>query len=439
MTYSSQLQYVISRISGFTTNHFKLMPNGSDTATANQIVRIALPQNSLVNLKSFALHFDAEITSAVGVGRLPPGIGIGSLIERVEVSVGGLQIAAGSNFYNVLAMAKQAVMGDYCDPVLGHSEVIRNKSYVKSGAVADYENKGSYVVNKFEGFLGSVSPSIVDLGLLPEMVISITLAGNNVCIDATDDELDFTKGATSAAPVYTLTNIYATVECMGMSDGTYEAMVAQQMSQVGYVELPFKNYLSFQDNTQSNVKFSVASQSISRIWIVHRADNFADPSGAIGITGYLPPAGNDVSGVSQNDFLNTLDYNKEKYTSNYLNFPTVGANVKHWLTINGAMVPQWQASECDMIEITKNSVLGHKNQMRHGFLTQTDNYSVYCVRLNLPESEHANSITGLDSRGTNCQMFYNMANLGVPKNVNIFVECDSSLRIGAAQQAEVLA
>jgi hypothetical protein len=177
-SYSPQLQYVLNRISGFTTNHFKLQPNGSDSATANQIIRIALPQNSLVNLKSFALHFDAAITSAGAEGRLPNGVGIGSLIERVEITCGGLQIAAGSNFYNVLAMAKQAVMGDMCDPLLGHPEVVRDKSYhnaTNDGIDTKLETKASYVVDKWCGFLGSVSPSIIDLGLLPEMVIQITL------------------------------------------------------------------------------------------------------------------------------------------------------------------------------------------------------------------------------------------------------------------------
>ena len=190
-SYSPQLQYVLNRISGFTTNTFKLQPNGSDEAVAGQIVRISLPQNSLVNFKSFAFHFDAKIHSATAEGRLPPNIGIGSLIERVEVTCGGLQIAAGNNFYNVLAAAKQAVMGEMCDTILGHPEVVRETSY-HNGQTAhtndngmdstdtDLEGKAHYVVDKWCGFLGSVAPSIIDLGLLPEVVIQITLASNSV-------------------------------------------------------------------------------------------------------------------------------------------------------------------------------------------------------------------------------------------------------------------
>ena len=130
-------------------------------------------------------------------------------------------------------MAKQAVMGDMCDPLLGHPEVVRDKSYHTSagtnGITANKEVAASYVVDKWCGFLGSVSPSIIDLALLPEMVIQITLAANAVCIDASGTgftgSTKFTDTPANAAPIYQLTNIYATVECVGMADGTYESMV----------------------------------------------------------------------------------------------------------------------------------------------------------------------------------------------------------------------
>jgi hypothetical protein len=441
-SYSPQLQYVLNRISGFTTNTFKLQPNGSNEARAGQIVRIALPQNSLVNFKSFAFHFDAEITSASNEGRLPPNVGIGSLIERVEVTCGGLQIAAGNNFYNVLASAKQAVMGEMCDPILGHPEVVRDKSYHTkagtTGITASKEVKAHYVVDKWCGFLGSVAPSIVDLGLLPEVVIQITLASNTVCIDASnvDTLANFNADATSGSgpnPVYRLSDMYATIECVGMSDGTYESMVSAQMSQVGYLELPFKNYLSFQDHTKSSVKFSVASQSISRIWVVHRDANFQSAKGAVRITGHRA---HNASGV----FNDVMDYNKERYTCRALNFPLPSdAGQKHYFTINGAMIPQWQASIEDMFQITKNSVLGGKHQMKYGLVTMQENYGVFCVRLNLPESEYSNTLTGLDSRGISANMFYNMTGVTTDGYINIFVECDSSLRIGPGLQAELIA
>ena len=132
--------------------------------------------------------------------------------------------------------------------------------------------------------------------------------------------------------------------------------------------------------------------------------------------------------------------NKERYTCTALNFqlPT-DANQKHNFTINGAMIPQWQASVEDMFQITKNSVLGGKHQMKYGLVTMQDNYGVFCVRLNLPESEYSNTLTGLDTRGITANMFYNMTGVGADKYINIFVETDSTLRIGPGLQAELIA
>lgn len=453
MSYSPQLSYFLDRLSGFSTNIFKLEPQGSNTAKANNIIRITLPANSLVNFRTFALHFNAKITSATGEGRLPNKID--SLIERVEVAFGGVQVSAGNNMYNVLRHAKDALMGDSTDPILGHPEVVRAISYHKaSGIAGSKEAAAPYVIDKWEGFLGTVEPKIVDLSLLPECVVSIYLAENTVCIDANGKALStITAVKSSANPIYELTEIYATIETIGLADGTYDSMISQMMSQVGYLELPFKQYISFQDTTKNNMRFSVASQSLDRLWLVHRDASFNIVGGAKLVTGHKVPGGftSDTSGGSQLvelgksgfDIGGTLDYNKEKYVSRYFNFsePAVtGTNEsKHQLQLNGALFPQYQASVEDMFQISKQSVLGGKHQNKYGLRTMRDNYAVFCVRLNLCDSEFSRQLTGLDTRSINLNGFYNMYGVnGAAKSVNIFAECSSSLRIGPNLQIEVL-
>ncbi len=238
MTYSPALAYLLDRLSGFSTNVFKLEPQGSNSATANNIVRITLPANSLVNFRTFALHFKAAVTGGTR-GRLPNKID--SLIERVEVAFGGVQVAAGNNYYNVLRHAKDAIMGDQCDPVLGHADICRITSNETGVAAGTNEAIAKYCINKWEGFLGTVEPQIVDLSLLPECVISIYLASNSVLTDSNNSNTvaNFVTAAGGAAK-YSLEEIYATIETVGMADGTYDAMVNQIMSRVGFLELPFK-------------------------------------------------------------------------------------------------------------------------------------------------------------------------------------------------------
>ena len=77
--------------------------------------------------------------------------------------------------------------------------------------------------------------------------------------------------------------------------------------------------------------------------------------------------------------------------------------------------------------------------MKYGLRTMRDNYAVFCVRLNLCDSEYSRNLTGLDTRSINLNGFYNMYGVtGGGKSVNIFAEVSSSLRIGPNLQIEVL-
>jgi len=429
MTYSPSLAYLLDRLSGFSTNVFKLEPQGSNSAKANNIIRITLPANSLVNFRTFALHFKAEIESATGHGRLPNKID--SLIERVEVTFGGVQVASGNNYYNVLRHAKDAIMGDKTDTVLGHPDVVRAAKYAGADMTGPLENEAKYCVNHWEGFLGTVEPQIVDLSLLPECVVSIYLASNNVCIDANANTTaafgTVTSGAAGAQPVYQLSEIYATIETVGMADGTYDAMVNQVMSKVGFLELPFKQYISFRDQN-ANMRFSVASQSLDRIWLVHHDENHNIVGGGKRVTGYKDVSGN----------VNFIDakYSGEKYISQAFNFPENNAASTYQLQLNGALLPQYKASFEDMMQISKQSIEG-VTENKHYLKTMKDNYAVFCVRLNLQNCERLRQLSGLDTRGIAMNGVYTIDSYTNTKPITVFAEITSVLKIGSGLQIAV--
>jgi len=426
MTYSPALAYLLDRLSGFSTNVFKLEPQGSNSAKANNIVRITLPANSLVNFRTFALHFKAKIESTTGHGRLPNKID--SLIERVEVAFGGVQVAAGNNYYNVLRHAKDAIMGDKTDTVLGHPDVVRTDTSSYAGDItAQKEDDAKYCVNHWEGFLGTVEPQIVDLSLLPECVVSIYLASNNVCIDATDVNTTTNFGTVipDANPKYQLSEIYATIETVGMADGTYDAMVNQIMSKVGFLELPFKQYISFRDKNQ-NMRFSVASQSLDRIWLVHHDANHNDVGGGKAVTGYTTTSG--VTFIDEK-------YQGEKYISQAFNFPENTTGATYQLQLNGALLPQYKATFEDMMQISRQSIEG-ASENKHYLKTMKDNYAVFCARLNLQNCERVRQISGLDTRGIALNGIYNITGY-TAKDVTIFAEVTSVLKIGPGLQLQV--
>eukprot|EP00965_Chrysotila_dentata_P083707 2762070-Pleurochrysis_carterae.AAC.1 len=113
------LLYIVDRLAGFSTNIFKIQPNGSSTATANNIVTFDLPSNSIIHTRTLRVYFKASLTGTTA--RLPADVH--SLIERVEVSAGGVILSQGSNFFNVMHKAKQAVCCDASGNPLAHSEI----------------------------------------------------------------------------------------------------------------------------------------------------------------------------------------------------------------------------------------------------------------------------------------------------------------------------
>ena len=90
MALPSNLSFFMSRIQGTSISHFKIFPQSSDTATSGKIIRLEMPNNSLVNFKNLRLFANistANATTGKG-GRLPNDIS--SLIELVAVYMGGV-------------------------------------------------------------------------------------------------------------------------------------------------------------------------------------------------------------------------------------------------------------------------------------------------------------------------------------------------------------
>ena len=457
MSYGPALTYFLEKLSGVSTNIFRLEAQTGDSATANRILRFSLPSNSLLNLRSFCLHFNASCGgSATGGGRLPAKID--TLIERVEVSVGGVQLSSGCNFYNVLRHAKDALQGDSCDSVLGHPEICRQKSYVNGlGAGAAVlsttlnesylpDNKAcQFAIDTWEGFLGTCEPKILDSSLFPDMVIAIYLTDNNVLTTSAGVALDGTglvdiTDVGTGSVTYTMNNIHATIECLGLNDSVYDNMVSSTIASKGSLDIGFKQYLSFQDTTANSLRFSLATQSLDRLWVAHRTPAYGTQAAPKRVNGYKKwDTTNSLGGIADYDAGGSLSTNKEKYIGNYYNFvePSSATKMTYQFSLNGSFYPQFQATWEEMYVISRNSVLGEPQEMM-GLDTMKNNYSVQVIRLNLPESEYGRVQSGLDTRGISLNAFYNLYNCSTAATINLFAECSSTLRIGAGKQLEVI-
>jgi hypothetical protein len=286
---NANLSYMLSRVQAVSTQTFKLNPQNSTTATANHQIRISLPSNTLLNLRSMKLLFRATTTGSGA--RLPSKID--SLIDSVRLEAGGVCIdGIGLSNYGLLRHAKDALLGDKTDSVLGHPEMVREKSYHNGGApitgtaVETYAASDTFAVCNWEGFLGSCEPSIIDTSLLPDLVLVIQLAGNEVLSSVAGVGFaTFVQNGTGGC-AFQLANLRLTCECIGLGSGVYDQLVSRAISERGMIELPFKQYFTQVDTHSGSTRFHVSSACLDRIWAVFRQQNFATQKAPVAIQGY---------------------------------------------------------------------------------------------------------------------------------------------------------
>lgn len=466
MALPSNVSFFMQRLQGVSVSHFKINPQSNDTATANKILRFELPSNSCISWKSLRLIANAGMdgTDVASGGRLPNGIY--KLIERCAVYMGGTLVQNNFQSYNLLASAKEALEGSKCDSVTGHPEIVREKSYHDGVALTDDENEiydtdeDQFAVSYWEGLIGTIEPSILDLGICPQVTIELTLAEDTVCPSCKGTDLDGT-GATNITDAHAtkasfkLTNISMQVEVIGMATSVLDQITEQRIASVGYVSCPFKNYFTYVSTHQGTSRFSVNTASWDRVWLVYRATTYADKAGAHRVPGYKKKGGFvsatggtsftggvDV-GIPDYDLGGTLDTNQEKYISKYFRMqevqtdPARTGGATYQLQINGATVPAYRANRAEMYQITRNSVDRYHTERQMTMNQYADSYFVQCMRFCLPDSEMSRLASGLDTRSVSAQAA--VETQGMDRcNLTVFAECTSELRIGSGRAIEII-
>ena len=61
-SFNPNLTYFLERLQGFSTNIFRLESQARTTASPNQIITFDLPSNSIVNLRSFKVFCNCQLT-----------------------------------------------------------------------------------------------------------------------------------------------------------------------------------------------------------------------------------------------------------------------------------------------------------------------------------------------------------------------------------------
>jgi hypothetical protein len=391
-----------------------------------------------------------------------------SFVDRMAIYMGGVLVQNSFSNYNTLVHAKKALGADRCsDKTLTHPEICRATSYhtgsaFSTGLVAGRHESYDSLANQlaivdWEGFLGTAEPGIIDTGLFPQITIEITLAENVVCPSITHADgttLALTNAAntagigstsTTGTSSYTMDNITMQVEVLGMASSVLDEVVAQRVSQVGYLSIPFKNYFSFSSSHSATSRFNVNSASWDRLWVAWRDSAGGSVSAPVAVSGYkiagafvsIAAANADGTnydvGKPQYDVGGSFDTNKEKYVVRAFNFKEpllAGQTVSNYqLQINSANYPAYKLTVPEAYTLTMNSIDVYDKTRMVSLDQYRDNYFVQCYRFCLPESDYSRLSSGLDTRATSAQCALVTENVTTSTPCFIFAEVTSELRV----------
>jgi hypothetical protein len=382
----------------------------------------------------------------------------------MAIYMGGVLVQNSFSNYNVLVHAQKALGADRCsDTTLTHQEIVRATSYHNGAALTSSETYSTpdvqLAITDFLGFLGSADPSVVDSGIFPQITIELTLADNVICPsivaqDATVLPINSTSGgfcATSnAGSSYTLDNMTLQLEVLGMASSILDEVVAQRISQVGYLSIPFKNYFSFSSTHNNTSRFNINSASWSKLWVCWRAPASSSAAAPQVVAGHkirgaftstatiaATASGGTVTqdiGKPQYDIGGTYNTNSERYVARYFNFEEINATptttpTTFQLQINSANYPAYKLTVPEVYTLTMNSIDIYDKSRMMSLDQYRKNFFVQCYRFDLPESSYSRVASGLDTRASSAQCALVTENITASTPCFMFCECDSELRV----------
>lgn len=408
MVYPASLTNSLNMVSNVSRNGTKMSPYRTDEVKPNQIIVLDFVPNSMVDLDTLCFHFNGKATTSAGFTSFPRNIE--SIISKIAVELNGLSIATCANLSDLYTLMYNLNCG--------YDAVAKRTLYQKGGVqvapTAD-DVVTDYKVQNFLGFLGTAQGRILDLGVIGQLRLHITLESTAVLI----------KSSASAGEGYTLNNLYFTVDTIAIDDGVYYQAKNNFLSSGGIISIPFDNYYSAMFNVNSfsqSSRFSVSSQSVD--WM---------------LAAFVP-----------NRVISEVD--SATGNSSYFNYaaqdPTTASNtLTTWqFSVNNVTLPQYLPTKSEAMPLLLN-MMGTSQSTDGGILPSITSQAVWnskfwCagVRLDLLTSPADRTISGLSTLGTNSTIAFTSTGTGSfnPQNLLVFVKSSAVLRVGAGKTIEIV-
>jgi hypothetical protein len=435
--YPRGLQYVCRKLNGYSRNNFKLNSLNSSTASAGNIITVDLPNNSMVDLSTLNMFFKGKTDSTAG--KCVFSRGIESILERVETECNAQILSTGCQFLNQLyQVLNDTTVGTDAN---NRRSILQNAA--DSGVPNAYTVDKQFCINNWLGFIGSVSPNVIDTSLLGNVRLRISLATPNVLVQSSD----------CAGASYSLSDIFFSVDCIDIQDGIFHQLHDKFLSSGQTYEMPFNNYYSFSSTCSGfnqSTKFSLSSQSLNRVWGIFTSGTPYNIASIAGVTSgaYLDP----ISKCSS--YFTRYSGGKGGVAVDYGGTTVTYKMSDYQFQINGQFFPNWRPSPDQGFGMLTSSygIAYDTSSGCHPNLFGLDHWleSFFVAEARFDHGgDGVSLISGQDTRGNVSMGSFNSSGEdwtvsgsggSSPKNLQciVFAQTTSSLIVGAGRQLELV-
>lgn len=240
-SFPKALAYNVKSLSGFSKTAVRLTPDKWDNIKANDTIKVALPQNTLVDLRTFCMYFegigDANLHFPRNTSSLIRTLSVyvnGNLIERIDqygvlynrifdLECGNDQVAK-----RHLENADPSV---YYETSLTSTSVATGVYKLTSGQAAV---KRKYAITSWLGFISTLSSAIIDTNDLNKVEIEITFESGSVMFQK--------QQLTQITGGYTLSDVHFMINKVVFNDPLYYNLKASKLLSSG-LTIGYQTYI----------------------------------------------------------------------------------------------------------------------------------------------------------------------------------------------------
>lgn len=293
--YPRNLSFSVKTLSSFSKQSVRLTPDNDTSIKAGSTIRVKLPPNCLVDLRTLSMYFEGTVTTTAGKAHFPRLSS--SLIEQLSVYVNGTMIENIPN-YNVLYNTVYDLSCGSDQQSKRHLENIDpSVAYDSSGQVVNNtlaatanDTSKPMMVNNWLGFLSTASTPVISTSDTNTIELEIRWAPAAV----------LWQGGTTTAVTgadYTISKLRFTISKIVFNDPTYYQLKASKLLSDGLV-VGFKTYISNRGSTVAKApsltyNVSVNASSLDQIIATMLTTGY-DTIGNLLLTGSAADTGTEM-------------------------------------------------------------------------------------------------------------------------------------------------